>query len=209
MTRIKICGITNKIDALAAADLGVDMLGFVFYKGSKRHVEPKMARDIINELPVSVKRVGVFVDEKREKVLEIAQDAYLDMLQFHGDETPEYCGSFYTQEKRYKIIKAFRIKDKESLKHVNDYDVDYYLLDTYNGDSIGGSGEVFDWKVLRDFEFLKPVILAGGLTPLNISKAIDEILPYGVDVSTGVERSPGKKDPELMKKFVEKVRKVG
>lgn len=205
MTRIKICGITNKIDALAAAELGVDMLGFVFYKNSKRYVDPRTAEDIINELPPSIRRVGVFVDETRDDVCRIAQDVFLDTLQFHGDETPAYCASFGN---KYKVIKAFRLKDKEDLKKINDYGTDFYLLDTYKRDSIGGTGATFDWKILKDFEILKPVILSGGLTPGNVGSAIKEIAPFGVDVSTGVENSPGKKDPALMKKFVENVRKL-
>src|SRR3989338_4555658 len=128
MTKIKICGITNKKDAIDAAGLGVDMMGFVFYKKSKRYIEPKVAEDIINELPPSVKRVGVFVDESKDSVLRIAQDVLLDTLQFHGDETPAYCASF---KDRYKVIKAFRLKDKEALKEINGYGTDFYLLDTY------------------------------------------------------------------------------
>ncbi|MFA6610008.1 MAG: phosphoribosylanthranilate isomerase [Candidatus Omnitrophota bacterium] len=205
MTKIKICGITNKTDALAASEMGVDMLGFVFSKDSKRYVEPRTAEDIVNELPQSVKRAGVFVNEERAKVLEIAQDAALDILQFHGDETPEYCKSF---KGSYKVIKAFRLKDKESLKKVNEYDVDFYLFDTFSVDARGGTGEVFNWDLLKDFEVLKPVILSGGLTPKNVQSAIKELAPYGVDVSTGVEKSPGKKDHELMKKFIDNVRKA-
>ena len=205
MAKIKICGMTNKIDALAALALGVDMLGFIFYAKSKRYVQPRVAEDIINELPASIAKVGVFVDEAREKVLEIAQNAQLDTLQFHGGETPEYCSSFRPD---YRVIKAFRLKERKDLAAVNDYDVDYYLLDTFKSDSIGGTGEVFDWKICKDFEFLKPVILSGGLTPANVGRAIQEIVPYGVDVATGVERSPGKKDAALMKKFVEEARKA-
>ena len=204
MTKIKICGITNKIDALNAASLGVDMLGFVFYEKSKRYVEPKVAEDIINELPPSIRKVGVFVDEGKDTVLEIAQDTLLDTLQFHGDETPEYCASF---KEKYKVIKAFRLKDKNDLKKINDYGTDLFLLDTYKRDSIGGTGETFDWKILKDFEILKPMILSGGLTPANVGSAIKEVAPYGVDVSTGIEELPGKKSAELMKKFVENVRK--
>lgn len=205
MTRIKICGITNKKDALDAARLGVDMLGFVFYAKSKRYVEPRTVSDIANELPPRMARVGVFVNEAKEKVLEIAQDASLDMLQFHGDETPEYCSAFRNE---YKVIKAFRLKDKKDLNAMNNYDVDYILLDTYKTDSIGGTGETFDWGMLKDFEILKPVILSGGLNPSNVAKAIKDIAPYGVDVSTGVETSPGRKDLKLMEKFVTNVRKL-
>lgn len=205
MTKIKICGITNKEDAIHAAGLGVDMLGFVFYKKSKRYVEPKVVRDIINELPPLISRVGVFVDESKERVREIAEDSDIDTLQFHGDEAPDYCLSFKDD---YKVIKAFRIEDRKDLKDINNYDVDFYLLDTKVSDSKGGTGKIFNWRVMEEFEFLKPVILSGGLGPKNISRAIKDIMPYGVDVSTGVEESPGKKDFELMKKFVENVRKA-
>jgi len=206
MTHVKICGITNKPDAIAAAQLGVDMLGFVFYKKSKRYVEPRVAEDIANELPPSVAKVGVFVDEDKDVVLKIAEDVGLDLLQFHGSETPEYCGYF---KGRFKVIKAFRLKDKKDLKKINDYDVDFYLLDTFRPDTAGGTGSAFDWKISKDFEFLRPVILSGGLNPSNVEAAIKDVAPYGVDVSTGVEASPGKKDPELVKKFVENVRKAG
>ena len=206
MTRIKICGITNKVDAINASALGIDMLGFVFYKNSKRYADPMAVEDIANELPPAVKKAGVFVDEEADKVREIAQNASLDILQFHGSETPEYCKSFKAS---YKVIKAFRLKSKGDLKAINDYDTDYYLLDTYKADSIGGTGETFDWKMLKDFEILKPVILSGGLKPDNVALAIKEVAPYAVDVSTGVESSPGKKDMELMKRFVENVRRAG
>jgi len=205
MTKIKICGITNKIDALAAAALDVDMLGFVFYSKSKRSVEAKTVRDIANELPESILKVGVFVDEEKNKVIDIAQDVSLDVLQFHGDETAEYCASFKDD---YKVIKAFRIKDSKSLSVVNDYAADFYLFDTYEKSVAGGTGKTFDWKLLKDFEILKPLILSGGLNPDNVGRAILEVAPYGVDVSSGVESSPGKKDVGLLKKFVANVRRL-
>lgn len=205
MVKIKICGITNKQDAISAAGLGVDMLGFVCYKKSKRYVEPKTIKDIANELPPYVAKVGIFVDEDPEKVSEIAQDCLFDMLQFHGEESPEYCAGF---KNSYKIIKAFRIKDQKSLKGINDYNTDYYLLDTYSAQSQGGTGKCFNWNILTGYELLRPVILSGGLTPSNVLQAIDIVSPYGVDVSSGVERSPGKKDLDLMKKFVENIRKA-
>jgi len=205
MTKIKICGITNKIDAIEAARLDVDMLGFVFYKKSPRCVTPAIVRDIANELPGFVAKVGVFVDEDKVSVEGTAEDAGLDILQFHGDETPEYCSWF---KGKYKVIKAFRIKSKDDLKSVNDYDVDYFLFDNYDKDAKGGTGRTFDWKALAGFEFLKPFILSGGLTPANVEGAIMEIAPYGVDVSSGIEKSPGKKDLILMRKFVENVRRA-
>ena len=205
MTKIKICGITNKIDAVFAADLGINILGFVFYKKSKRYVDPMTVEDIVNELPPSMGVAGVFVDEDEKKVREIAENASLNILQFHGNETPEYCAKFKGD---FKVIKAFSINDKNDLKKINGYDTDFYLFDTYRAGCIGGTGEVFDWKILKDFEILKPVILSGGLDPANVASAIREVAPYGVDVSSGIERSPGKKDHELMKRFVESVRKA-
>jgi phosphoribosylanthranilate isomerase len=205
MVKVKICGITNKIDGLNAADLGADMLGFVFYKKSKRYVEPKLAQDIINELPEAIEKVGIFVDEKKEDVLRIAEDSGLTALQFHGDETPGYCDSF---KGSYKVIKAFRIKDRSGLWKINDYDTDFYLLDAYSPRAKGGIGETFDWGIIRDFEMMKPLILSGGLNAGNVSKAISSVAPYGVDVSSGVEASPGKKDLGLMKNFIDKARKA-
>ncbi|MDD5437095.1 MAG: phosphoribosylanthranilate isomerase [Candidatus Omnitrophica bacterium] len=205
MTKIKICGITNKADALVAAELCVDMLGFVFYKKSKRYIEPLAAADIINELPSGILRVGVFVDEPKEAVIKIAEDAFLDTLQFHGAETPEYCNYF---RPKYKVIKAFRLKTKADLKDVNAYDADYDLFDTCKGNCAGGTGTTFDWGILKDFEILKPIILSGGLDPDNVGRAIIEVSPFAVDVSSGVESAPGKKDAGALKRFVENVRKV-
>lgn len=205
MIKIKICGITNKQDAVEASKLGVDMLGFVCYQKSKRFVEPKIIKDIANELPPYLAKVGVFVDEDQKKVFEIAEDCSLDILQFHGDESPDYCAAL---KDSYKVIKAFRIKDKSSFKGINDYNVDFFMLDAYSPDAKGGTGKSFDWKLMEEFEFLRPVILSGGLSPDNVEEAIIEFAPYGVDVSSGVEKSPGKKDLVKMKKFVEKVRKI-
>jgi phosphoribosylanthranilate isomerase len=206
MTKIKICGITNKKDALAAAALGIEMLGFIFYKKSKRYVDPKTAEDIINELPAGIVKVGVFVDEPDGSVIRIAEDAALTALQFHGSETPEYCASF---KGSYGTIKAFNVKDVKSLSGVNGYDTDYCLFDAHCTGMRGGTGKTFDWKLISDFEVLKPIILSGGLTSDNVAEAIARLSPYAVDVSSGVEESPGKKDHVLMKAFVENVRRCG
>ena len=205
MAKIKICGITNKIDAINASALGIDMMGFVFYKKSKRYIEPDVAADIIGELPSRIGKVGVFVDEDPAVMGEIAEETGLDVLQLHGSESPEVAGIL---KEDYKVIKAFRLTGRADLATVNDFDADYYLLDTYKADTIGGTGEVFDWKILKDFEFLRPVILSGGLNPDNVGRAIKEVVPYGVDVSTGVESSPGKKDKKLMRQFIEEVRRT-
>ena len=162
MTLIKICGITNKMDAVFATNLGVDMIGFVFYNKSKRYVDRSTAREIINELPDTIAKVGVFVDEDIDTVRAIAEDVGLDSLQFHGNETPEYCRAFKAD---YKVIKAFRILNKKDIEPINLYDVDYFLVDTHKHGYFGGTGETFDWKMLKDYEFLKPVILSGGLNP--------------------------------------------
>ncbi len=199
MTKLKICGITNKVDALVAMELGVDMLGFVFYKKSKRYLTPAMAEDIINELPPKIAKVGVFLGEKKEDVIKIAEDVFLDTLQFHGDETPEYCSFFMP---KYKVIKAFRVKDRGSLKQVNDYNTNYYLFDTYADESAGGTGTAFDWSILKDFKILKPIILSGGLEPDNVGRAIKELVPFAVDVSSGVESAPGKKDHAKVRAFI-------
>lgn len=205
MTKVKICGITNKADVLEAVKLGADLIGFIFYDRSKRYLDPGIAQDIVNELPPSVGAVGVFVDEEKDEVLRIAADVGIKILQFHGNETPEYCRAF---KDGFGVIKAFAIKDADSLKTVNDYDTDLYLFDSFSAHQRGGTGVTFDFRILRDFEILKPFVLSGGLTPENVGSRVKELLPYGVDVSTGVERSPGKKSPELMKRFIDNVRKA-
>lgn len=205
MTLVKICGITNIADAIEASKLGADMLGFVFYGRSKRYVGPDAVREIAGAIPCSVLKVGVFVDEDKDKARDIASRACLDALQFHGDETPEYCASF---KAGYKVIKAFRLRDRADLKSINLYDVDLYLIDTYKSGEHGGTGEMFDWKILKDFHSLRPIILSGGLNPGNVARAILEAAPYGVDVSTGVERSPGEKDARLVSEFIRQARKV-
>ncbi|MBU4129002.1 phosphoribosylanthranilate isomerase [bacterium] len=222
---IKICGITNIEDALKAVELGVDALGFVFYEKSPRKITKEKAKEIIDkiQMPVSpgilgkagtitnnqdtitkqrVVKVGVFVDELEEKVNEIASYCNFDILQFHGDETPDYCKKF-----PQKIIKAFRIKDKESLANIPKYEVDYYLLDAYSKAMPGGTGRTFNWDLAREAKkFGKPIILSGGLNPENIVEAIERVSPFGVDVSSGVELSPGKKDHKRLKEFITKVR---
>jgi len=206
MVKIKICGITNKEDALDAARLGADMLGFVFYKGSKRFVKPEIARDIIDFIPASVAKVGVFVDQKNEEVLAIAEEAGLDILQFHGSESAGYCAYF---SPRFKVMKAFRIKDRMSFKGVNKYNTDYYLFDTHVEGSAGGTGKSFDWDLLKDMHILKSFFVSGGLNASNVGRAIGEFTPYGVDASSSLEISPGKKDLGLVKKFIEEARRAG
>ena len=204
-TRIKICGMTNLNDALSALKAGADALGFVFYKQSPRYIEPEIASEIIRNLPPLVTVVGVFVNEQIDKVREIASYCLLDILQFHGFESPEYCEWYHN-----RVIKAFRVKDASSMEEIKKYKdkVSGYLLDSNSEVAYGGTGSTFDWSVAREISRILPVVLAGGLTPDNVAQAISEVQPYGVDVSSGVESAPGSKDMEKMRSFVESVRKA-
>ncbi len=202
MTWIKICGVTNIEDALKVVELGADALGFVFYEKSPRKVTIKKAKEIIDSLPKEVVKVGLFVDELEEKVSEITSYCNFDILQFHGDETPDYCKKF-----PQKIIKAFRIKDKESLVDIPKNDVVYYLLDAYSEELPGGTGRTFNWDLAKEAKkFDRPIILSGGLNPENIIEALEKVSPFGVDVSSGVESSPGKKDHKKLEEFIAKVK---
>jgi len=203
MTRIKICGITNKKDALEAAHLGVDALGFVFAE-SPRRVIPRMVQEIVELLPPFISRVGVFVNEEREKVKEIAARCHLTTLQFHGEESPAWCEGF-----KEKTVKAFSIKDEDILETIPEYEVDAYLLDSYSPSRYGGTGKTFDWDIARRIKKSGvPVILSGGLDPDNVKEAIERVRPYAVDVGSGVEAEEGKKDTEKLEDFVRKVRQT-
>ncbi len=202
---VKICGITNIGDALKVVALGADALGFIFYEKSPRKITKEKAKEIIDKIQTvkpRVVKVGLFVDELEERVNEITSYCNFDILQFHGDETPNYCKKF-----PQKIIKAFRIRDKESLVDIPKYEVDYYLLDAYSEKLPGGTGRTFNWELAKEAkEFGKPIILSGGLNPENIIEAIEKVSPFGVDVSSGVESSPDKKDLKKLKEFITKVR---
>jgi len=206
MVRIKICGITNLEDALLAADLGADALGFIFYPPSPRSIAPDAARAIIAQLPPLVTTVGVFVDEDAATVKELAAQVGLDWLQLHGKETPEYCRSLGR-----RIIKVFRIQDENSLSGLAAYRevVQALLLDTYKKGQVGGTGETFNWDLAREARQYGPIILAGGLTPANVARAIAAAQPQAVDVASGVEAVPGKKDPEKLKAFFAAVKGAG
>ena len=207
MVRIKICGITNEKDALWVVNLGVDYIGFNFYKDSPRKISPKLAAQIIGKLPSFTQPVGVFVNEEMKAVKMIAEKCRLNLVQLHGEETPEYCRELQTQSPRLKIVKAFRIRDKENLDGIGNYSVDYYLLDSYVPGIEGGTGEIFNWDLAVEAkQFGKPVFLAGGLTPDNVTQAIEKVDPYGVDVASGVERTPRRKDYNLMREFISRIR---
>jgi phosphoribosylanthranilate isomerase len=204
MTKIKICGITNIEDAIRAVNLGADALGFVFYKDSPRYIREDTVRKITRELPPFVSSVGVFVNEKEDRVREISESCSLDILQFHGNESPDFCSHFDK-----KVIKAFSINNRKELKIISSYKVSAVLLDTYYEDIYGGGGKTFNWKLASEAKrFASRVILAGGLNPANVMEAIQMVEPYGVDVSSGVESKPGKKDPVKLEKFIKIIKKA-
>lgn len=203
MVRVKICGITNLEDALASLFNGAGAIGFVFYKKSPRYILPLQARNISRILPKKIARVGVFVDEKVPAVKRVARLCGLDMLQFHGKESPEYCKEF----KGYKVIKAFRIGRKEDLDYVSKYRTFAYLFDSFSKTAQGGTGNKFNWKILAQAVKIKPVIfISGGLTCKNVPKAIKLLMPDWVDVSSSLESEPGKKDHNKIKKFIQSVK---
>ena len=205
MTRIKICGITNLEDALWAVEQGVDSLGFIL-AASPRRVSPERAKEIVDSLPPFVNKVGVFVDQELAKVKEIASYCGLDTVQLHGSESPEYCQELAN----LTVVKAFRIKDRLPLTELKEYSqvVAAYLLDTYVAGQAGGTGETFNWNLAEQAKEAGPIILAGGLQPENIVSAIREVAPYGVDVSSGIEKEPGVKDHDKLMELVNQIRSV-
>ncbi len=203
-TRIKICGITRLEDANCAVDCGVDALGFMFYEPSKRFIDIHSAATICRLLPPCVSKVGVFVNASMDEVLEAQEACGLDVLQFHGEETPEWCQQFTA-----KTMKAFRVGGAESLEALRAFDVDAWLVDSYQPGERGGTGHSFQWDLLSCIRpYAKPLFLAGGLTPDNIQEAIGEVQPFGVDVSSGVESAPGRKCPDKIARFVKNVQQA-
>lgn len=205
MVRVKICGITNLQDALFAVRFGADALGFVFAK-SLRQVDLSRAERICKRLPPFVSKAGIFVNEQPERVMEIAFRLHLDILQFHGDETPEYLKTF----RPIKTVKAFRIQNEKSLKKIGEYDTaDAFLLDSFSRGKAGGTGKAFNWELaLEAKKRKKPLILSGGLNPQNVAEAVEKVKPYAVDVSSGVELYPGRKDLKKVRAFIENAKRA-
>ncbi|MDD5538598.1 MAG: phosphoribosylanthranilate isomerase [Candidatus Omnitrophica bacterium] len=236
--KVKVCGITNLRDARAAVAAGADFLGFVFYKKSPRYIAPVKAFRLISCLPRTVRKVGVFVNEDKERVKAIAAACGLDMVQFHGTETPAYVNAF----KACRVIKAVRVKGRRSLEGLDKYRADFFLLDTFRKGRFGGTGERFPWKLLAPLA-QQPVrhklwrtgripprgrkdngamgfsswgstkkktkfIVSGGLTPDNVGELLQVFKPYAVDVSSGVEKAPGKKDIGKIRQFIQKAKKA-
>lgn len=203
MTKIKICGITNLKDAQAAADLGADYIGFNFYIKSPRFVDYKVVRDIISKLNGKIRIVGVFVNESADRMNEIADTCTLDLIQLSGDENNN--DIIQLREKfNTKTIKTFRIKSQINNDLINSFDSDYILIDSSKGGFYGGTGESLDLDNINGIDNEK-LFLAGGLNERNVKLAIEKINPFAVDVCSGIESSPGKKDYDKMKKFIEAV----
>ncbi len=204
MTRIKICGITNLEDAQIAAELGADALGFIFAP-SPRQVSLQRAKEIIQKLPPFLTKVGVFVNEELNTVARAMSYCGLDVVQLHGEETPDYCRSL---GERWRVIKSFRVKDGDSLLPLPDYEVSAYLLDTYVKGIAGGTGKTFNWELAREAKRFGRIILAGGLNPENITEAIETVKCYAVDVSSGIEAERGKKDFDKMRLFIKRAKEA-
>ncbi|MCM8763551.1 MAG: phosphoribosylanthranilate isomerase [Candidatus Omnitrophica bacterium] len=202
--KVKICGITNLEDAKQAVDLGADMLGFVFAR-SPRQITPQKAKAIIKNLPPFVIKVGVFMNEKLENIETIVNFCRLNLVQLHGEESPDFC----KKVRRFVgVIKAFRMRSELELKKMLNYDVDAYLLDSFVHGVYGGTGKTFDWRLAVKAKRIlnkRPLILSGGLNPENIAQAIKKVRPYAVDTSSGVEKFPGKKDKVLLKRYFHRI----
>ena len=203
MIKIKICGITNPEDALMAVKAGADALGFVFFRGSPRYISPEQAAAIIHQLPPFVQTVGLFVNEELVTVNSTADQCGLDLVQLHGEESPDYCAAV-----KRRVIKAFRVKDASSLDEIINYRVAACLLDAWSPAAHGGTGVTFNWEIAARAAAAHCIILAGGLNPENVAGAIAAVEPYAVDVSSGVESAPGKKDAELVNGFIRATRSL-
>lgn len=205
--KVKICGITNEADAVHAVAAGADALGFVLYRHSPRYIEPTIARRIIAGLPPFVLTVGVFVNEEVATVRRLMDECGLSLAQLHGDEPASYCQSLGRP-----ALKALRLKDRGSFLSLAEFqgraNVRGFVIDAFSEQAYGGTGRTADWTLAAEAARAAPVLLAGGLTPLNVAEAIERVRPYGVDVSSGVEAQPGKKDPAKVKAFIEAARLV-
>jgi phosphoribosylanthranilate isomerase len=189
--KLKVCGVTSLEDARAAIDCGAEYLGFNFYAKSPRYIEPPSARAIIGRLPDDIICVGVFVNEPRpEDVVEILRASGAHMAQLHGDESPDYCAGVGAE----RVIKALRIGDDFDPRRVLDYPASAILLDAFDAKLYGGTGKTANWRIAREASKLTRVFLAGGLSPDNVLEAIRAVEPFGVDVNSGVESAPGRKD---------------
>ncbi|PCI25813.1 MAG: phosphoribosylanthranilate isomerase [SAR324 cluster bacterium] len=201
--KIKVCGLTQKEQALEIASMGVDALGFILYPPSPRYIEPERIKPILEALPPLVKTVGVFVDEAVEEVVRISQQTGLDLVQLHGKETPAYCRELTRQGVSW--IKAFRVKEELDQELLAAYQCPSFLLDAWSKQGYGGTGETFNWDLAKPAVEKFQILLAGGITPENVQAAIHQIQPYGIDLSSGVELSPGIKSMPKIRQLLSNI----
>lgn len=204
MTEVKICGITNREDALFTAELGVSALGFIFYPPSPRYIKQEDARKIISVLPNEVVKVGVFVNEKVDEIKRVTNQCALDIIQLQGDESPAYCRKLSA----FRVIKGIELKNDDDLNRALDYDVAAILVDSRHAGLYGGTGRKANWQLAEHLKHKIPLILAGGLNEDNISRAIKEVAPHALDICSGVEAVPGKKDHAKLTRIFDIIRTV-
>ncbi len=207
MTVIKICGITNLEDAIMAVEAGADALGFNFYQPSPRYTTPQQAREIIEQLPDSILKVGVFVNETTPEIVRnIAEQAGLTALQLHGDESPDYCHELAAT---HDVIKVFAVARDFDITVVHRYEITAVMLDTKHNTLRGGTGNTFDWSIAQEVsKTVSKLYLAGGLSPENVADAVERVRPFAVDACSALESEPGKKDHKRVREFVRAVRNV-
>jgi phosphoribosylanthranilate isomerase len=204
MAQVKICGITNKEDALYASQCGAVALGFIFYPPSSRYIKPDDAKKIISALPDKLVRVGVFVNEKPEEIKRVMESCALDMIQLHGDEKPGYCHQFPA----FPMIKAVSLNSNNDVEYACSFDVAAILVDSRHDGLYGGTGKKSNWELARSVGSKKRLILSGGLDAENIADAIIKVVPAGLDINSGVETSPGIKDHAKIERLFATIRKA-
>jgi phosphoribosylanthranilate isomerase len=201
---VKICGLTNLEDTLAAVEMGADLLGFNFYPGSPRFLPYERVENIFQEIPTNIPKVGVFVNEDYQTIVDLACEFRLDYLQFHGDETPEFCNQM-----GHPWFRAIRLSEEKDLDEIPAYECEWILVDARVKGHYGGTGQKVDWELARRAKNMgKKLILAGGLNPENVQLAVATVQPFGVDVASGIEKKDGKKDLKKMEEFITKAKSV-
>lgn len=203
---VKFCGIRNELDARAAIDCGADALGFNLYPGSARFIQWRKEKGWIQKLPVEISRIAIVVNPSLDEALQHLEMDVFDGLQLHGEEPMEFCEALAKHPK--PVVKAIRLKNADLLPRFRDYPVFGFLIDSHREGSFGGTGEPFEWTLLKRADLNKPLIIAGGLTPDNVAEAVREFDPYGVDVATGIENESGGKDRKKMQDFIAAARKA-
>jgi phosphoribosylanthranilate isomerase len=201
MTQVKICGITNRDDAHVAAEAGADMIGLIFYPPSPRYVTPEQARTIVESVPPTLPAAGVFVNETWETVSRVAQESGIQIVQLHGEESPEMC-----RQLPWRVVKTFRFSAHVRPEMMADYAVEAFLIEGFHASFYGGVGSRADWQQVATLHAYGRIILAGGLTPDNVQEAIRVVQPYAVDVGSGVEAAPGKKDWQKVRAFISRAK---